>query len=230
MFSKEYGTKSIITSVIFINFAALFFLFSSAKKSKEVAPATGGWTEEGARTAERTSAQVDVVAMEGIPQDEVDLVLQKFRKLQAVQSVETEEGGMREKRGGDSGSSLAKQPLSSRISPRQYVVLSGDTLESIARQFQVPVQDLAQYNSLQTEVVELGQVILIPDKQQQVVRKEPQAESQEGEPVYYVVKAGDSPWVIASKHHIPLHKLLKLNDLDEAKSRRLKPGDKVRIR
>lgn len=227
MFSKESGAKNIIISVVCVNFAALFFLFSTAKKPKEVEFPGGSWVseKEGEEGRSQTSLETTVpegVSQEGVSQDEIDLVLQKFRKLHAVQSVEEARVAEKSEEGGQA---LEKRP----VSPRQYVVLSGDTIESIAQQFQVQVQELVQYNALQTERVELGQVVLIPDKKN-LASSGKCEEQQPEEVVYYVVKAGDSPWVIAHKHQIPVQKLLQLNDLDEKKSRRLKPGDKVRIR
>ena len=49
-------------------------------------------------------------------------------------------------------------------------------------------------------------------------------------PDYYVVKVGDNPWTIAMKHHIKVDELLKMNSLNEEKARKLKPGDRLRIR
>lgn len=53
--------------------------------------------------------------------------------------------------------------------------------------------------------------------------------SKSQEAKYYTVKSGDNPWSIAVKNKIKLDQLLKLNDLNEEKARRLKPGDKLRI-
>ena len=47
---------------------------------------------------------------------------------------------------------------------------------------------------------------------------------------YYVVRSGDNPWLIAMRNRIDLQDLLRLNDLDEESARRLKPGDKLRVR
>ncbi|HSX13751.1 MAG TPA: LysM domain-containing protein [Chlamydiales bacterium] len=49
-------------------------------------------------------------------------------------------------------------------------------------------------------------------------------------PEYYIVKVGDNPWGIAMKHHMKLEELLKLNQLNEEKARKLKPGDRLRTR
>ena len=47
---------------------------------------------------------------------------------------------------------------------------------------------------------------------------------------YYTVKPGDNPWTIAMKHHIKVDDLLKMNDLDNHKAKKLRPGDKLKIR
>jgi peptidoglycan endopeptidase LytF len=47
---------------------------------------------------------------------------------------------------------------------------------------------------------------------------------------YHYVQRGESPWVIAKKYGISVEKLLKLNNLDEATARRLREGDRLRVR
>ncbi len=47
---------------------------------------------------------------------------------------------------------------------------------------------------------------------------------------YYTVKVGDNPWSIAMKHHMKVEELLKLNGLNEENARKLKPGNRLRIR
>jgi LysM repeat protein len=49
-------------------------------------------------------------------------------------------------------------------------------------------------------------------------------------PDYYTVKVGDNPWTIAMKHHMKVEELLRINSLNEEKARKLKPGDRLRIR
>ncbi len=46
---------------------------------------------------------------------------------------------------------------------------------------------------------------------------------------YYIVKKGDSPWSIAMKNNLKLDDLIKLNNLDNEKAKKLRPGDKLRI-
>lgn len=47
---------------------------------------------------------------------------------------------------------------------------------------------------------------------------------------YYIVKSGDNPWTIAHKHHMQVEELLRLNNMDEVKAKRLRPGDRLRIK
>jgi LysM repeat protein len=44
------------------------------------------------------------------------------------------------------------------------------------------------------------------------------------------MKVGENPWAIAIRHHMKLDELLRLNGLNEEKARKLKPGDRLRIR
>lgn len=47
---------------------------------------------------------------------------------------------------------------------------------------------------------------------------------------YHYVQNGESPWVIAKKYGLTVESLLKLNGLDEKTARRLKVGDRLRVR
>ena len=66
----------------------------------------------------------------------------------------------------------------------------------------------------------------VPEK---VVVKEAPKEVKSKEE-FYVVKSGDNPWTIAKKFSVGFDELLKMNNLDEKKARKLNPGDKVRVR
>ena len=47
---------------------------------------------------------------------------------------------------------------------------------------------------------------------------------------FHVIKSGDSPKSIASKHGLKVEDLLRLNGLDQTKARHLKVGDRLRVR
>lgn len=113
----------------------------------------------------------------------------------------------------------AKAPL------RVVTVEKGDVLEKIARSHGVSVDEIMKLNNLSNSRLQIGQELKLPEKKAPVreVKKE-----EEGK--YYVVKGGDSPWTIAQKHHMQVEDLLKLNNIDEEKAKRLRPGDRLRIK
>ena len=111
------------------------------------------------------------------------------------------------------------------VAYKEVTVKKGDVLERIARQNQVSVGEIMKVNKLTTTRLKIGQVLKIPSA---VSTKTVSAPSASGTQ-YYTVKAGDNPWTIAVKHHMKVEELLKLNNMDEQKARRLKAGDKIRI-
>lgn len=110
---------------------------------------------------------------------------------------------------------------------KKVTVQKGDTLEKIARANQVSVDEIYSHNHLTTSVLQIGQVLKIPQAHQVKTAVVSSAPSEEN---FYIVKQGDNPWSIAVKNHMKLDELLRLNDLNEEKARRLRPGDKLRIR
>ena len=118
---------------------------------------------------------------------------------------------------------------------KEIIVQKGDSLEKIAKKYHMQVATLKEINHLQNSMLKEGQGLLVvidPDnkinqKTQTEMSKEkkacPQAE-------YYTVKCGDNPWTIAMKHHLKVSELLRLNNLDNQKAKKLKPGDRIRIR
>ena len=122
------------------------------------------------------------------------------------------------------------------------VVKQGDQLDKIAKNYAVHVSTLIELNQLTSEQLKVGQMLKIPHQAEmitpevkadkvvdKITEKEVERTPKESRE-YYVVKEGDNPWIIASKHHLRLEKFLELNGLDEKKARHLKPGDKLRIK
>lgn len=116
----------------------------------------------------------------------------------------------------------------------EVTVKRGDVLEKIARSHHISVQELMRINKLSSSNLKIGQVLKVPA---QVLAVKPSAPKTEAvaskvEPStrMYTVKAGDNPWTIAVKNHMKVEDLLRLNNMDEAKARKLKPGDQIRIR
>ncbi len=107
-------------------------------------------------------------------------------------------------------------------------VKSGDVLEKIARHHGCTVEEIKKANHLSSPHLYIGQTLYVPKAS---VRSQAQTHSSSvSEPIYYVVKPGDNPWTIAMKNQLKIEELLRLNNLDELKAKKLKPGDKLRIK
>jgi len=111
-------------------------------------------------------------------------------------------------------------------------VKKGDVLEKIARNHHTSVDAIIAYNQLASTNLRIGQTLKIPNKKAQssssasVVATS--TNTSDGHK-YYTVKNGDNPWTIAVKNHMKVEELLKINNLDQEKARKLKPGDKLLI-
>jgi len=104
-------------------------------------------------------------------------------------------------------------------------VEKGDALEKIARTHRVTVDEIMKLNHLSNSRLQIGQELKLPEKKPQKIENQ-----KEDKGMYYVVKGGDSPWTIAQKHHIQVEELLKLNHIDEEKAKKLRPGDRLKIK
>jgi len=114
-------------------------------------------------------------------------------------------------------------------------VKKGDVLEKIARQHNTTVSEIMKCNQLATTNLRIGQTLKIPSGSVKKTTAPSVAAPSTSQPVeavtkLYTIKNGDNPWTIAVKHHMKVEDLLKLNNLDQEKARRLKPGDQIRVR
>lgn len=80
-----------------------------------------------------------------------------------------------------------------------YVVQKGDNLNTIANKYGVTVSDIKKLNNLNTNTIQIGQVLKIP-----------------GSTNYntYTVNSGDSLWKIANKYNTTVNKLKTINNLN----------------
>lgn len=115
----------------------------------------------------------------------------------------------------------------------QVTVKKGDTLDKIAKAHHTTADEIIKINQLPGSFLKVGQVLKLPDQKATATVLQPKAAAEKSGlqgPEYYIVKVGDNPWGIAMKHHMKLDELLKLNQLNEEKARKLKPGDRLRTR
>lgn len=116
-----------------------------------------------------------------------------------------------------------------------YIVQRNDTLWSIARKYGVSVQEIINANNLKTNVLTIGQQLIIPIKDsdieeppEPIAPPEPEPEpaptpepTPEPEPVpptqddytIYTVQKGDSLWLISQRYGITVPELIDTNNL-----------------
>lgn len=113
---------------------------------------------------------------------------------------------------------------------REVTVKKGDSLDKIARAHKTTVDELIKLNHLPSSFLKVGQVLKLPAEKALAAAAKPRAVEAQSSPEYYVVRVGDNPWKIAMKHHIKVEDLLRLNNLSEEKARKLKAGDRLRVK
>ncbi len=94
-----------------------------------------------------------------------------------------------------------------------YIVQSGDTLYAIAARFGTTVNELKRLNNLTSNTLYIGQKLIIPSGS---VSPTPTPTPDNGNEEYdiYVVKKGDSLWLIANNYGISVDDLIAMNNLD----------------
>lgn len=128
--------------------------------------------------------------------------------------------------------SLPKTPVvEKKKEPSKTVIITvkkGDMLEKIAKAYNVTVKDIMEVNHLKNERLQIGQQLTLPTqrKNSSAIAKVSNSSNHE----YYTVKTGDNPSTIAFKNKLKLSELLRLNNLDEEKAKKIRPGLKLRIK
>ena len=105
------------------------------------------------------------------------------------------------------------------VDDNYYVVQKGDSLWSISSKLGVSVSDIKKINNLSSNNLSIGQVLIIPSK------KSDDEESKADENIY-VVKKGDSLWLIAKNYNTSIDEIKRLNNLS---SNTLSIGQRLKI-
>ena len=82
----------------------------------------------------------------------------------------------------------------------KYIVQPGDTLYSISRRYNVPVEELKRINNLTSDILTIGKTLYLQEKT-------PENNNT------YIVKIGDTLYKIASTYNTTVDKIKKLNNL-----------------
>ena len=97
---------------------------------------------------------------------------------------------------------------STNLNSSMYVVKAGDTLWNIAKRYNTTVEILMMMNNLTTDLITIGQRLMVPNKN------------------VYVVKAGDTLWNIAKRNNTTVENLMMLNNLN---TDLIKPGQIIKL-
>ncbi len=138
-----------------------------------------------------------------------------------------------------------------------HVVEAGQTLFRISRMYNVPVEDIRDWNDLASTAISIGQELVIITRQQDAVTEAaeradessdeasttapsdsdaeelPTGEPEDAmafdspEPAYYEVRPGDTLYRIAARFNMEADELIELNQLDDTT---LQVGQELRIR
>ena len=82
-----------------------------------------------------------------------------------------------------------------------YTVKKGDSLWLIANKYGTTVDELKSANNLKSTTLSIGQTLIIPEKKESTNK------------ISYVVKKGDSLWLIANKYDTTVEKIKSTNNL-----------------
>ncbi|MFC1814279.1 LysM peptidoglycan-binding domain-containing protein [Thermodesulfobacteriota bacterium] len=100
-----------------------------------------------------------------------------------------------------------------------HVVRKGDSLWILARRYGTTTKKIQTLNNLPTANLSIGQVLKMPGRNDETPPKENLKT--------YLVKSGDSPFVIAQRHKMPLGRFLRINRLTPRS--KIYPGQKLYI-
>ena len=79
-----------------------------------------------------------------------------------------------------------------------YIVLEGDTLFGISKQFGVSVSEIKSANKLDSNTIFVGDVLIIPTNETSFL---------------YIVKSGDTLYSISRKYNVSVNEIKRVNNL-----------------
>ncbi|MDY6798224.1 MAG: LysM peptidoglycan-binding domain-containing protein [Pseudomonadota bacterium] len=125
-----------------------------------------------------------------------------------------------------------------RVTWEDYNVVSGDSLLKLSHQFNTTVDVIRDVNSLDSNIIRVGQKLMIPvasrsgseyalSAAQRLQRKQSRSAGRDGTRVEHQVQPGDTFWDIARDHRVSVRQVAAWNGM--APGDRLMPGQKLVI-
>lgn len=104
-----------------------------------------------------------------------------------------------------------------------YVVKKGDSLYSIASNYNLTVPELKKFNGLSSDLLSIGQIIKIPVAIQENINEN---DNNSNNYILYIVQPGDNLYSISKKYGISQEEIMSMNNLN---SNLLKIGQSLKI-
>jgi peptidoglycan DL-endopeptidase LytF len=212
--------RDTIIVAVLINAGLLVMLFISALKTPSATQVAQMDKPSPPQEKKKVEKKSELIPVKG---DGADKALAKYKQAKSVEKEIVTPLPKVEKVVAKAPEPQKKQEVPvAKVAPPTVTVKKGDMLEKIARVNGTTVTEIMRLNKLTTARLQIGQKLLLP---QGTVAKKNAPDAK-----YYVVKNGDNLWKIAIENHLKVEQLLRLNNLDEKKAKKLRPGDKLLIR
>lgn len=101
---------------------------------------------------------------------------------------------------------IPKNNNNENISSNTYTVKSGDNLYKIANQFNTTVTELRRLNNLNSDILQIGQVLKVPTTESNNISNE----------TIYTVKSGDNLYKIANQFGVTVSAIMSRNNLSNS--------------
>jgi LysM repeat protein len=105
-------------------------------------------------------------------------------------------------------------PIQLKLEPLTYRVEPGDSLWTIAKKFNTTVEILKRVNELETDKLEIGQKIIIPEEFE-ILPEPPVNELEVPQPIPYTVMPGDTLWLLSQKFNTTVDAIKEANNLEK---------------
>lgn len=237
---KSMSRRDTIIIAILVNAGILLVLFAIAMPSKDDKQTitVAGATSEKVEVVDTALAAVEpaVIQSDKAVVDEIDQVLSEWNEQnQSAPALVAEAEAVQAVYPLAEEAKVEETVVASAEKSVEVVVKKGDALDKIARAHGTTAEEIMTVNHLSSTKLQIGQVLKVPGTAKVKTAKAKSAakksvSKKEISVDQYVVKTGDNPWTIASKNHMKVEELLKLNDLNQESAKKLRPGDKLKIK
>ncbi|MBN1890801.1 MAG: LysM peptidoglycan-binding domain-containing protein [Thermoflexales bacterium] len=118
-------------------------------------------------------------------------------------------------------------PRATPLPPIEHKVQAGDTLSVLAREYDTTVELIIKFNNLDSDIIQVGQVLLMPAAGATAATLFTPIPSTGGDRIIHVVQAGETLLGIAQRYDVRLSVIQQLNDIDDPEM--IKEGQQLYI-